>query len=190
MKIGDKFNKLTALRHERSDAKRSFWVFVCDCGTEKVLRTSEVKSGSTKSCGCYRNDPNASWRFSNRKDPGIAARNALISSYKRNAKVRGLAYSLTIEVFERLTKSDCKYCGQTPEQKIGNAPSLKRNGEYVYNGIDRIDNDIGYIETNCASCCKRCNHAKSGMTLDDWNNWIERLCQFRQAEKAKGDLAC
>lgn len=29
------------------------WLCRCDCGTEKVVRAQALKSGSTKSCGCY-----------------------------------------------------------------------------------------------------------------------------------------
>jgi hypothetical protein len=30
-------------------------------------------------------------------------------------------------------------------------------GEWVYNGIDRVDNNKQYIKENLVSCCKKCN---------------------------------
>lgn len=46
---GQKFGRLTAIKYV-GDRK---WLFKCDCGKEKVIRTADVKSGRTQSCGCY-----------------------------------------------------------------------------------------------------------------------------------------
>lgn len=51
---GVKFGNLTAVqRVERNDA-RSHWLCKCDCGNEKILLLSSLKSGDTKSCGCQK----------------------------------------------------------------------------------------------------------------------------------------
>ena len=47
---GKKMNKLTALRPDPE--RKGYWIFRCDCGTEKSIRPSNVFSGETKSCGC------------------------------------------------------------------------------------------------------------------------------------------
>lgn len=47
--------------------------------------------------------------------------------------------------------------------------------DYTYNGIDRVNNDIGYIKNNCIPCCKICNRAKNSMSYDDFLNWIKIL---------------
>lgn len=46
---GQKFGRLTAINYA-GDRK---WLFKCDCGKEKIIRTNDVKSGRTQSCGCY-----------------------------------------------------------------------------------------------------------------------------------------
>lgn len=46
---GQRFGKLIAIEYA-GDKK---WLFKCDCGNEKVIRTSDVKLGKTQSCGCY-----------------------------------------------------------------------------------------------------------------------------------------
>lgn len=50
---GEKFNMLTVLNFSRRD-KNGFklWLCKCDCGGEKELYGSVIKSGKTKSCGC------------------------------------------------------------------------------------------------------------------------------------------
>lgn len=47
------------------DAKkgRVFWVCRCDCGAERSLSGSLLRSGKTKSCGCLRDDTNAKRRL-------------------------------------------------------------------------------------------------------------------------------
>lgn len=53
--VGDKYHRLTAKKFI-SLVKRSqaMWLWVCDCGKEHLATAGGVKSGSTKSCGCYK----------------------------------------------------------------------------------------------------------------------------------------
>ena len=55
--LGKKFNRLTAL--ERIAGSRRVpvkWICECECGTIFTIRQSEMVSGRTKSCGCFRLD--------------------------------------------------------------------------------------------------------------------------------------
>jgi hypothetical protein len=57
LQSGDCFNMLTAIQK----AERSgHWLWRCQCGTEKVIRSDRVRSGYTKSCGCARRKPKPS----------------------------------------------------------------------------------------------------------------------------------
>lgn len=40
--------------------------------------------------------------------------------------------------------------------------------ETHHNGIDRIDSNIGYITSNCVTCCGGCNIAKGKKTPDEF----------------------
>ncbi|HEY8560533.1 MAG TPA: hypothetical protein VIL74_09160 [Pyrinomonadaceae bacterium] len=55
-KIGDKFGKLTIIAAADSLDKRNktAWLCVCECGTQKVIRQSHLRTGIAKSCGCQR----------------------------------------------------------------------------------------------------------------------------------------
>jgi hypothetical protein len=53
---GQKFGRLTVLRREGSQGKGATWLCLCDCGTEHVVRRSDLTSGNTKSCGCLRRE--------------------------------------------------------------------------------------------------------------------------------------
>ena len=52
------------------------------------------------------------------------------------------------------------------------------NGHIMYNGIDRKDNNIGYIVSNCLPCCSWCNKAKLTNKYEDFLNYIERVARF------------
>ena len=49
---GQKFGRLTVLSFSEYIKRRAHWNCLCDCGNEKVIRGSSLKSGHTTSCGC------------------------------------------------------------------------------------------------------------------------------------------
>ena len=50
---GQKFGKLTIVRRMENDKhNHARWLCQCDCGNEKVIMSSDIISGKTKSCGC------------------------------------------------------------------------------------------------------------------------------------------
>jgi hypothetical protein len=138
----------------------------CDCGTEKLVSRENLVGGTTRSCGCFL-----------RKD--TAARTIVRSSYKGGAKQRGLSFSLSDEEFLSLTSSPRHYCGCLPfrgqrangRRRGGDTPG----GAYTYNGIDRVNNAIGYELSNCVPCCTECNRAKMDRTYEDFVEWIGRV---------------
>jgi len=66
---------------------------------------------------------------------------------QRSAYARGLMFMMTEADFEKCVIQPCYYCGFY---------SLSRP-----NGIDRIDNNKGYIPSNSLPCCKMCNTIKN-----------------------------
>lgn len=58
--IGKKYGRLTVLKKfSKEDAKgrkRTFLKCICDCGNEVTVRMDIIKSGQSKSCGCYHID--------------------------------------------------------------------------------------------------------------------------------------
>jgi hypothetical protein len=49
---GQKFGRLTVLTFFETRNGKSKWLCRCDCGKEKVVSATDLKSGNTKSCGC------------------------------------------------------------------------------------------------------------------------------------------
>ena len=54
------------------------------------------------------------------------------------------------------------------------------DGKYVYNGIDRLDNNIGYLYDNCATACKRCNFLKGTLNSGDFIEAIAQILRNNQ----------
>jgi len=50
---GQTFSRFTVLAHDASRTNRPYWLCRCQCGSVKSVPACELKSGHTKSCGCY-----------------------------------------------------------------------------------------------------------------------------------------
>ncbi|MGH2613370.1 MAG: hypothetical protein ACRDFB_10040 [Rhabdochlamydiaceae bacterium] len=172
MEAGQVYNSLTAIRLHHRTPKKAFWVFRCICEKEHIAGKREVEIGATKSCGCMKG-----YYLRNRtprvKALGEASKNALLYSYRINAKKRGLEFSLTKEEFEKITKQNCYFCGDIPRQGVNY--SRFRNGDYIYNGLDRLDNEKGYTIENTVPSCYICNRAKNTLTIKQFKDWIQRI---------------
>ena len=75
-----------------------------------------------------------------------------ICTYKRGALKRNIVWKLTDEQTLKLIIEPCYYCG------------IKF--DYKTNGIDRVNNKLPYEPDNVVTCCKKCNLAKGGLTLE------------------------
>lgn len=177
---GTKYNRLTIVSStpkeglRPSGRKKYLFECQCDCGKKVWLTRQDITAGHTKSCGCYRIDLH-------RLPPEQAAFNCLLTSYKSGAKKRGLNFKLTNDEFKTLTKAPCFYCGILPGNtlkiRVKNDPT---RSQYIYNGVDRIDNFIGYVLSNCVTACTMCNLAKKNFSQADFLNWVERVYQYQK----------
>ena len=171
--IGKRFDRLIVVAYDHTDDKwNAYFKCICDCGTEKIINYKCLKRRQTKSCGCKKREHLYNL---NKREIGEACFNRIYAKYKKDANQRGYFFDLSKEYFKKLTKLNCYYCGQEPNNI---AKNLYGMGDYIYNGIDRIDNTKGYEEKNVVSCCSICNHAKNSMTKEDFFNWVKKIYNF------------
>lgn len=115
-----------------------------------------------------------------RTKPGEVGLTILFGKYKKRAKKLNKSFDLTREEFANLTKQNCNYCDNPPSKiskhmnKSVSEDTLKRS-EYVYNGIDRYDNNLGYTKENSVPCCSICNGAKADLTPTEWWSWVAKI---------------
>jgi hypothetical protein len=93
-------------------------------------------------------------------------------SYQYNANKRKIPFELSITQFQWFLDKPCFYCSSQPY-------TIHSKTGQVYNGIDRIDNNLGYNMRNCVACCKICNFSKSGMSFEMFFNWAEIMQNSR-----------
>jgi len=148
--------------------ERSF-TCVCKCGVEGIVKGSSLRSGRSRgcsSCGQLRSS------IKKRKQPGQSGFNRLLYTYKNGAKKRNLEFLLNVSSFTKLVQSDCHYCGVSPNQIVFRDDA---HSKFIYNGIDRVDNSIGYTPENCITCCIMCNRAKHAHSNEEFFAWLKRI---------------
>ena len=102
------------------------------------------------------------------------------------AKYRGLGFNLSKKLFTELTSSPCHYCGAEPSQvayENNKTVEGKKHSSYLYNGLDRVDNNIGYTKNNVVPCCKIHNEWKRAMPYKDFVNIIVNTANYLKRYK-------
>lgn len=166
---GQKFGELEVLRLSERRLSQSgrwyqAWDCRCACGRELPVPAQYLRSGK-KSCGCLSPGPKA-----------LTAPEQLFRVYQRSAGQKGHEWCLLFDEFFGLTQRPCHYCGVGPTNTFNH-----HNQEpFLYNGIDRIRNDVGYARENLVPCCWVCNRAKLNMTYEQFLEYLSRIVSFRR----------
>lgn len=181
--IGKRSERLVLLApainpNKAKNNRHRYGMFLCDCGNQKILRISHVfitGLDQIKSCGCLRKENN--YKIIKRKLPdNEAAKRQTMQRYKHSKPE--LLFDLTNEQMEFLFQSNCFYCGINPSYTSiysyhKSEGKITPNSCYTYNGIDRVDNTLGYTVSNCVTCCIHCNFAKRTRTFEEFKNWVK-----------------
>ena len=173
---GQRFGDLTAVRDSgrRTSYRSPIWLFRCKCGNEEERSALSIQASMKKhvtrgtKISCLECHKKRGWRH----EPGVANYNHIKLMYKKHAKERGFQWRLDDIHFDRLVQENCHYCG-APPSNISRIKDL--NGEFIYQGIDRIDSSMDYVPFNCVSCCAICNYAKLDTPYLDFIAWIKRV---------------
>ena len=169
---GKRLGRWTVLRRgENSSDGKVRWECRCECGESRLVERSSLRSGDSQSCGCLQREIQSKRQ---QGIPGAASRSYVLHQYKASAKNRHLSWTLTEQEFDALTQGSCVYCGIAPSTVCRRS----HYGDFIYNGIDRIDNALGYTILNVAPCCFVCNQAKHDMPEEAFRAWIQRLVDY------------
>jgi hypothetical protein len=178
VEVGDTWNFLKVVEFARSPSFIGRGArCVCVCGKEKVYPLSRIKSGILISCGCYKTTTNVGkklgrWRPTKYKTPEDSARAAIYTGYKTKAKLYNRSFTITLQEFFDLSKSNCFYCGKQPSATHNKNMHGVSTCICKYTGLDRVDSAKDYSLDNLVPCCHRCNSAKNNMTLEEFKGWV------------------
>ena len=147
--------------HGMEEKSKIFYMCRCKCGKEKRVNAWALSSGRSTKC-----------KYCSKRKDGSAFRQTFLV-YRKNAERRGYYFKLTSEEFLALTQTDCFYCGTKPSNKC-----VLRSGEiFVFSGVDRKDNSLGYDSENCTSCCSWCNRSKNTSSEKDFIDHCKKVAR-------------
>jgi len=166
------FERLTVLKDLGRRGHDTLYLCKCECGKETKVRGSQLTGGKTKSCGCFKID-----KARRGKTPGEGGLHRAWWIYVNSSKKRGTEFNLSEQEFKEITSKDCFYCGGSPNTVASMNPNNKEDGysDYTYNGIDRVDNSIGYTKKNMVPCCMWCNKMKLHRTQKEFLDHIAKI---------------
>jgi hypothetical protein len=95
-------------------------------------------------------------------------------TYKFSANKRQHEFSISKSFFNEKIKESCYLCG-------------KKSTDNHKNGLDRIDSNKGYIESNIKACCSNCNYIKRNNNYDEMIDKCMKIC-FKNRKTIKPKL--
>ena len=172
--IGKKFNRLTVIEHH---SREKGYLCQCDCGNTTIARSNLLKSGRHASCGCLMREK----IVERQEKPNFEGlKHEIYRNYQKSSKKRGYEFELTSDEFYKFLDGNCHYCGLEPHMGWkGTKRKSMDTSLFKVNGVDRVDNSLGYSTENCVSCCKFCNNAKNTITTNEFLENIQRVHIFQ-----------
>lgn len=144
----ERFGKLTV--KERAEdrlkpcgKKEARWKCICDCGKEKIVSQTHLRSGITISCGCHGKNLIKERNLKH----GYAKKNKKAKEYRTWMAMRSRCNNPNTQFYSRYGERGIKVCNEWDNFEIflkdmGPAPSEKHS-------IERRNNDLGYNPQNC-----------------------------------------
>jgi hypothetical protein len=168
---GLKNNRLTAIKHlGKNNYSNHIYECLCECGKRLNIEGSDFKTGRIKSCGYCTKSINSA----NKLPYGEMLYNTLYQDYQIKAKQRDIEFDIPKDIFLQEINKNCHYCNQEPSNLKKN--KSKWNPEQIlYSGLDRVDNNKGYLVDNIVPCCFICNQAKHRLPLEVFLAWVKRI---------------
>ncbi len=172
--LGKKFGRLTVVCFAKnSSLGKTMWACLCDCGNKRIIESSHLQTGNTKSCGCYR--------------AGRVGRKA------KHGQHGSIEYKTWESMITRCTNPNASnyayyggrgitVCDRWRDFRLFFADMGSRGSKKLT--IERIDNNKGYEPKNCcwASKTAQCRNSR----LDKRNRtgfrgvfWHEQSKKYR-----------
>jgi hypothetical protein len=138
---------------KREDQKRQDPNLCLDCGTTltEAMRAKGKHEKLLRRCvPCYKKmvliESQRTPRERLYKAEAFANKHVLWNHYVKSAQKRRIDFAISKTVFQDLIIKPCFYCGYVKEGEV--------------NGLDRLDNNKGYLQENLMPSCTTCNLLK------------------------------
>lgn len=173
---GQTFGKLKVIKkidtpHKIKDKNRAYFLCQCDCGKLTNVAGKELRSGYRKSCGCNR-------KHTEKDRPRLSSARAVYRAIYRDG-------DLLFEDFLILSQQNCFYCNDPPsnlsnvfKNRSSCTSFAKEYGNFIYNGLDRIDSNLPHNKDNVVPCCYSCNIMKLDMSVIKFKEHIQKIYNY------------
>lgn len=172
LELSEKYNKQQTL----------YWKCRCVCGTIKDVKGTSLRNNSSTCCGC-------SLKPLTLPQTPESIYKKYYRSYKFGCKRRTKTYSFEIsyEFYRTLVEKPCYFCGREPYDirylyNRHRKNDIRKDVKVCMNGVDRLDNRLGYTETNCVPCCKMCNLMKLDSSEEDFISQVSMIYNNRRTK--------
>lgn len=137
---GQKFIRLIVIKRVANNKHgKSMWLCLCKCGQKTIVLSNNLRSGASKSCGCY------------------STNNALKHGHTKNKKTTKTYYSWSDMIARCINLNDKYYKDyggrgiKVCKRWLNSFENFLEDMGEVPKGlqIDRIDNNKGYYKDNC-----------------------------------------
>jgi hypothetical protein len=169
-----RFNRLTVIKRSGTLNKKVLWECVCDCGKTAHIRTNDLMSGNSQSCGCFNDeriaDSNRSHGMTNTKLYKVWCGIKQRCEYKNHIGykyygARGIKMSERWRVFSNFYD----------DMSEGYEEGLS---------IDRVDTDGDYCKENCkwSTNTQQANNKSNNrmLTVDGVTDTLANTCRIHK----------
>lgn len=95
------------------------------------------------------------------------------SNTRSRANFHNFTFDLSMQDFHNLIRMPCHYCNDKSDIK-----QIRNHNTRLLlraNGIDRVNNLLGYVISNCVPCCEMCNRSKGTNTAQEYLNHCRKV---------------
>jgi hypothetical protein len=152
---------------------KTAWLCKCSCSSVCVVDSNtQLTSGNTKSCGCFRKDNTGNFATKHgQARPGkITMKYSMWNSAKQRAAKNQLGFN--IELSDIFIPTFCPVLGTKLEKSCSKVPSANSPS------LDRIIPSLGYVKGNIKVISHRANALKNNASLEELN----KLCSWLAAQ--------
>lgn len=171
--------KVIGKSNKTNDKNLKSWICKCECGNITEVFGSNLRSGGTTSCGCYRANNESNYKFAGYEEIS----GSYWSVLKSRCKLKDIELSITIEQAWEVYINQNRKCALTGLDlcfvKVYNKERQNQNAS-----LDRIDSSKGYTIDNIQWVHKDINRMKSDF---EQNLFIE-YCKLVVKNSQKEDL--
>ena len=135
---GNNYGRLTVIEPAGKEGTgAALWKCRCECGNEIITRGASLKSGHTKSCGCYKSDIHSTHRKKNTR---------LYEIWRGMKKRCGLD---TLHNYDAYGGRGITICDEWKNDFMSFYTWAMENGYQEHLTLDRKDNNGNYEPSNC-----------------------------------------